>query len=55
MFPGIENAYKYSIIYDTKDFVNDYDPFVNPSTINEHSTAAFRYFHTNIQGFLGWV
>lgn len=33
-------------------YVNDYDDLVNVATLNEHSTAAFRYSHTNIEGNL---
>lgn len=39
------------LIYDTEEFVNDYNPNVNPSVINESATAAFRIFHSTIQGF----
>ena len=31
-------------------YINDYDTAMNPSVINEHASAAFRYFHNQIQG-----
>lgn len=52
IFPGAENAYANKILYNTKGYVNDYDPNVNPNVLNEHSSAAFRYFHTLIAGYL---
>ncbi|XP_058126857.1 peroxidase-like [Anopheles ziemanni] len=38
--------------YQTTGFSNDYNPNVNPSVINSHTTAAFRFFHSSIQGIL---
>ncbi|XP_012141532.2 peroxidase [Megachile rotundata] len=55
IFLGFDATYGNKILYNTKDFVDDYDPKVNPSTINEHSTAAFRYFHSLIAGYLNLV
>ncbi|XP_026670938.1 peroxidase-like [Ceratina calcarata] len=55
IFLGAEATYGNKILYRTKDYVNDYDPNVNPSTLNEHSTAAFRYFHSLIAGYLNLV
>uniref|UniRef100_A0A0C9QVC3 Pxd_0 protein n=1 Tax=Fopius arisanus TaxID=64838 RepID=A0A0C9QVC3_9HYME len=49
---GTENVLKYKIAYDTDDYIDDYDPSVNPSVINEHSNAAFRVFHSLIAGYL---
>lgn len=55
IFIGAENAYANKILYNTKGYVNDYDPNVNPNVLNEHSSAAFRYFHTLIAGYLNLV
>lgn len=50
---GKENMLANGLIYENDgDYINDYDPSVNPATYNEHSAAAFRYFHTAIAGFL---
>jgi len=50
-FLGIQNSFSNKLIYDTKGFVNDYDESVDPSVINEHATAGFRYFHDYIASF----
>ncbi|XP_050293643.1 peroxidase-like [Anthonomus grandis grandis] len=55
IFIGTENSLKNRILYKTKDYVNDYDPSVNPTILNEHATAAFRFFHTLIAGQLDLV
>lgn len=49
---GNAQVYQNKIVYDTKDYVNDYDETVITNTLNEHANAAFRYFHTNIVGNL---
>lgn len=49
---GTKQVYDNKILYNTKDYVNDYDIRVDPSVLNEHSTAAFRYFHSLIAGYL---
>lgn len=36
-------------------YVNDYNPGVDPSILDEHATAAFRHFHTLIRGYLKYV
>lgn len=36
-------------------YVNDYNPGVDPSVLDEHATAAFRHFHTLIRGYLKYV
>ncbi|XP_011500917.1 PREDICTED: peroxidase-like [Ceratosolen solmsi marchali] len=52
IFIGKQNSYNRRILYSTQGWVNDYDATVNPSTLNEHSNAAFRYFHSLIAGRL---
>ncbi|CAH1635701.1 unnamed protein product [Spodoptera littoralis] len=53
---GFENMVKNKLIYpDTHGYVNDYDPGVDPSIINEYNTAAFRHFHSLIRGYLELV
>ncbi|KAK2585041.1 hypothetical protein KPH14_008561 [Odynerus spinipes] len=52
LFLGSKQTRESKILYDTNDYVNDYNPRVDPSVLNEHSTAAFRYFHSLIAGFL---
>lgn len=49
---GINQVYDNKILYYTNDYVNDYNIRVDPSVLNEHSTAAFRYFHSLIAGHL---
>lgn len=45
---------KNHLIYKTTSgsYVNDYDPNIDPSVLNSHATAAFRYFHSQIEGRL---
>lgn len=54
IFLGSENMLKNHLIYKTTagSYVNDYDPEIDPSVLNEHATAAFRYFHSQIEGRL---
>lgn len=47
---GTENMLKYKLIHKTKGYTKDYNDHVDPSVLNEHATAAFRYFHSSIQG-----
>jgi len=49
---GIVQIRVKKIIYDTQDYVNDYDETVKGIVLNEHTTAAFRYLHTLIAGRL---
>ncbi|CAH2040571.1 unnamed protein product, partial [Iphiclides podalirius] len=53
IFLGFQNMVKNKLIYpDVKGYVNDYNPSVNPTVLDEHATAAFRHFHTLIRGYL---
>ncbi|XP_050537896.1 peroxidase [Daktulosphaira vitifoliae] len=47
---GTENMLKYGLLYKNKGYTNDYKENVDPSVINAHAHAAFRYFHSSIQG-----
>jgi len=47
---GTDNMLKYGLLYKTKGFTSDYKENVDPSVINAHAHAAFRYFHSSIQG-----
>lgn len=51
---GTENMLRRNLIYRPKngDYINDYDPTVNPSVLNSHATAVSRYFHSQIEGHL---
>lgn len=43
----------YGLIYPgVEDYVDDYDSNVNAGVLNEHANAAFRHFHSLIQGEL---
>ncbi|CAH0549819.1 unnamed protein product [Brassicogethes aeneus] len=55
IFLGKKELVKEKIIYETEGFVNDYDENVDPAVLNEHSHAAFRYFHSLIAGHLKLV
>ncbi|XP_075148050.1 peroxidase [Haematobia irritans] len=54
IFLGMENMLKNRLIYSVpvNAPVNDFDPSIDPSVINSHATAAFRYFHSQIEGRL---
>lgn len=49
---GEKDMKKAEVIYDGDGFVNDYDENVNAMLLNEFITAAFRVFHTLIEGHL---
>lgn len=54
LFLGEENMYKAKMLYHKSgdEYVNDYDPTVDPSALNDHSSSAFRYYHSSIEGHL---
>ncbi|SPP83193.1 peroxidase [Drosophila guanche] len=54
IFLGAENMLKNRLIYKAPggSYVNDFDLNIDPSVLNEHATAAFRYFHSQIEGRL---
>lgn len=52
---GTDNMIKYGLLYKTKGYTNDYKENVDPSVINAHAHAAFRYFHSSIQGQFQYV
>ncbi|KAK4882080.1 hypothetical protein RN001_005399 [Aquatica leii] len=53
IFIGVTNSYNNKIIFESKGgFVNDYNPKVNPATLNEHATSTSRFYHSLIVGFL---
>ena len=54
IFLGRENMIKNRLIFQTTkgSFVNDYNQNIDPSVLNSHATAAFRYFHSQIEGRL---
>lgn len=54
IFLGWDNMLKNRLIYRTHkgSFIKDYDHSIDPSVLNEHATAAFRYFHSQIEGRL---
>ncbi|CAD7091910.1 unnamed protein product [Hermetia illucens] len=54
---GAENMLKNRLIYPVQGgrYVNDYDPTVDPRVLNSHATAAFRFFHSQIEGRLDLI
>lgn len=52
IFLGTKNMMKYGVIYKTDDYVEDYREDIQPNVLNGHATAAYRYFHSAIQGQL---
>ncbi|GAB0096538.1 Peroxidase [Sergentomyia squamirostris] len=54
IFLGQKNMRNNGLIYETTpgSYVNDYDAGIDPRVINSFATAAFRYFHTQIEGRL---
>lgn len=51
---GRPNLRDHKLIYDNKPvkYINDYNPKIDASIYNEHGTAAYRFFHTNIRGHM---
>uniref|UniRef100_A0A6P7FDY3 Peroxidase-like n=1 Tax=Diabrotica virgifera virgifera TaxID=50390 RepID=A0A6P7FDY3_DIAVI len=54
-FVGVDRALESRLIWKADGFVDDYDEHVNPTVLNEHSTAALRNFHTLIAGKIDLV
>ncbi|KAJ8973693.1 hypothetical protein NQ317_013398 [Molorchus minor] len=52
IFIGYGHSLKHRIISPIASFVNDYNENIDPSVLNEHANAAFRYFHSLIAGNL---
>ncbi|XP_043462068.1 peroxidase-like [Leptopilina heterotoma] len=50
IFLGENNSYFYRLIYNSTEYVNDYNPSLDASTSNEAATAIFRSFHTILSG-----
>ncbi|XP_055905200.1 peroxidase-like [Eupeodes corollae] len=56
-FLGRENMLRNKLIYDVPpdSHVNDYNPQVDATTLNEFATGAFRHFHSQCEGRLDLV
>lgn len=54
LFLGENEMFDAKLIYhkNGSEYVNDYNPNVNPAALNEHSSSAFRYYHSSIEGRL---
>ncbi|CAH1100325.1 unnamed protein product [Psylliodes chrysocephalus] len=52
LYLGKENLVNRKILYNTDEFVNDYDENIRPHIFNEHAQGAFRQFHSLIAGKL---
>ncbi|CAD7092165.1 unnamed protein product [Hermetia illucens] len=52
-----ENILKNRLIYPVQGgrYVNDYDLTVEPHVLNSHASAAFRFFHSQIEGRLDLI
>lgn len=55
LFLGGDNLRRHGILYKSQSHINDYREEVDPSTLQGHATAAFRYFHSLIAGHLDLV
>ncbi|XP_035901442.1 peroxidase-like [Anopheles stephensi] len=51
-FLGESFMLQHELIYQSRGHTNDYKSTTDPSVINSHTTAAFRFFHSSIQGTL---
>uniref|UniRef100_A0A1I8JUW3 Peroxidase n=1 Tax=Anopheles funestus TaxID=62324 RepID=A0A1I8JUW3_ANOFN len=51
-FLGRDYMVEQQLLYTARTPTNDYSPTIDPSAINSHSNAAFRFFHSSIQGIL---
>ncbi|XP_070507823.1 peroxidase-like [Chironomus tepperi] len=54
IFLGTQNMLNLGMIkhFSGDEYVNDYDSSAKPATFNEFSNAAFRFFHSQIEGHL---
>lgn len=54
IFLGDQNMLDKKMIYHYSgdEYVNDYNATMQPEIFNEHANAAYRYFHTQIEGHL---
>ncbi|KAJ1520516.1 hypothetical protein ONE63_003639 [Megalurothrips usitatus] len=55
LFLGGDNLRRHGILYKAQGHINDYREEVDPSVLQGHATAAFRYFHSLIAGHLDLV
>lgn len=54
-FTGSENAYRRDVSCDpSRTFCGEYDPTVDPSSLNEFAQGAFRLFHSNAPTTVGF-
>ncbi|XP_049292121.1 peroxidase-like isoform X1 [Anopheles funestus] len=52
IFLGRSFMIERQLLYQAAGPTNDYGEFIHPAVINSHTTAAFRFFHSSIQGRL---
>uniref|UniRef100_A0A182MKS2 Heme peroxidase 1 n=1 Tax=Anopheles culicifacies TaxID=139723 RepID=A0A182MKS2_9DIPT len=52
IFLGRSFMFERQLLFNATGPSNDYGEFIHPGVINSHTTAAFRFFHSSIQGTL---